>query len=88
MKIIGFTSMMKNFTKILLGLIASAMAISANAMEWRTVSYEDFGGNSTSDPAICTASPHDDDADKEGGFYTPHNFTGIINPTPGNYMVI
>jgi len=88
MKIIGFTSMMKNFTKILLGLIASAMAISANAMEWRTVSYEDFGGNSTSDPAICTASPHDDDADKEGGFYTPLNFTGIINPTPGNYMVI
>ena len=87
-KIIGFTSMMKNFTKILLGLITSAMAFSANAMEWRIVSYEDFGGNSQSDPEICTASPHDDDADKEGGFYTPLNFTGIINPTPGNYMVL
>ncbi len=80
--------MMKNFTKILLGLFASAMVFSANAMEWRIVSYEDFGGNSTSDSEICTASPHDDDADKEGGFYTPLNFTGIINPTPGNYMVI
>ena len=80
--------MMKNFTKILLGLFASAMAFSANAMEWRRVSYEDFGGNNTSDPAICTASPHDDDAEKEGGFYTPLNFIGFINPTPGNYMVL
>lgn len=81
-------SMMKNFTKILLGLIASATTLSVNAMEWRTVSNEDFGGNNASDPVICTASPHDDDADKEEGFYTPLNFSGIINPTPGNYMVI
>ena len=71
--------MMKNFTKILLGLIASATTLSVNAMEWRTVSNEDFGGNNASDPVICTASPHDDDADKEEGFYTPLNFSGIIS---------
>ncbi len=80
--------MMKNFTKILLGLSASATCLTANAMEWRVVSKEDFGGNKDGDPAICTAAPHDNDADAEGGFYTPLKFKGDLSGTPGEYMVL
>lgn len=81
--------MMKNFTKILLGLAASATCLTANAkMEWRIVSNEDFGGNSQNDPMIRTDAPHDKNADAEGGFYTPLSFKGEIDPSSGIYMVI
>lgn len=80
--------MMKNFTKILLGLIALATSLTANANEWRVVSCEDFGGNDNNDPVICTTAPHDKDADQNNGFYTPLKFSGVLNPSPGIYMVI
>ena len=80
--------MMRNFTKIILGLIVLATSITANAMEWRVVSNEDFGGNETTDPMIRTDAPHDKNADADNGFYTPLNFVGTINPGQGKYMVI
>lgn len=56
--------MMKNFTKILLGLIALATSFSANAeMEWREVVKTDFGGNDESLDPICNSAPSDVDTD-------------------------
>ncbi len=55
--------MMKNFTKIILGLFALATSTTANAMEWRVVESTDFGGNSTDDPAICKTRPTEVETD-------------------------
>lgn len=77
--------MMKNFTKILLGLLTLATFSTVNAednvkMEWRVVSNEDFGGNDPNAPAMRTDEPTD--------FTTMLNFSPIVNPRAGTYMVV
>ncbi len=55
-------SMMKNFTKILLGLVALATNVSTYAeMEWRDVEKVDFGGNDESANSILNTKPSGND---------------------------
>lgn len=73
--------MMKNFTKILLGLVALATTVSTNAMEWREVSTTDFGGNDASADAICKTEPSDLETDLIW-------YDWVGNYEAGKYMLI
>lgn len=73
--------MMKNFTKILLGLVALATVVSTNAMEWRKVSTTDFGGNDESAEAICKTEPSDLETDLVW-------YDWVRNYEAGKYMLI
>lgn len=73
--------MIKSFTKFSLGLVALAASMSANATEWREIFKEDFGGNESSDPAICKDEPKGIESD-----FTFYAFDR--NPESGNYMII
>jgi len=73
--------MMKNFTKILLGLSALAASNTVNAYEWREVSKEDFGGNEQNDPIILKTEPADVKSD-----LTWFDWTRTY--TSGMYMVV
>ncbi|MBE6328248.1 MAG: T9SS type B sorting domain-containing protein [Bacteroidales bacterium] len=58
-------SMMKNFTKILLGLAAIAAPVSIHSMEWRDVVTMDFGGNDENADAICNTKPSSDEVETD-----------------------
>ena len=76
-------SMMKNFTKILLGLAALAASVSTYAMEWRRVVNMDFGGNSTSADAICNTKPSSDEMETDLEWIGQNTMFG-----PGKYIII
>ncbi len=76
--------MMKNFTRIILGLAALATSFTSNAeLEWREVSKTDFGGNDTNDDIICKVQNADNTVETDLSWYT-----WDMNYTSGNYMII
>lgn len=76
-------SMMKNFTKILLGLAALATNVTTDAMEWRKVVNMDFGGNDKSADAICNTQPSSAEMETDLTWIGQKAMMGS-----GNYMII
>ena len=78
-------SMMKNFTKILLGLSALATNVTANAMdwEWRNVINMDFGGNDKDLDPICSTKPSSSELETDLTWIGRKSTFG-----PGKYMII
>ncbi|MBR6111666.1 MAG: T9SS type B sorting domain-containing protein [Paludibacteraceae bacterium] len=75
--------MMKNFTKILLGLVALSTTVTTYAMEWREVVKMDFGGNDESADAICNTKPSSTEMETDLEWIGQNTMFG-----PGKYIII